>query len=183
MFARPNPVPGARGRTPGPAPHHPVLTAANDHARSLGYTLIQLRPDARLVHSAPASPTLVVPPDPHHHAHDTEQRHQRPRLRRWLLVYLPLVLLVGTVLYVLCELAMKHLAVRSLHSQLLALPERPPVAPAATMLPPPAVPRPPAAPFFPTIELHSVSTNHGLQPMELNLRRGAEPSASTLPLF
>lgn len=67
----------------------------------------------------------------------------RAPLSRWIFVYIPAFLFVAVVLYVVCELAMKHFALSNLQEQLLALPEMPgggavssvPSAPAAIPAP------------------------------------------------
>ena len=45
-------------------------------------------------------------------------------LKRWIFVYLPILGLIIAVLYVLVELMIKHLAVRSVQEQLRSLPEK-----------------------------------------------------------
>ena len=72
---------------------------------------------------------------------ETARAKRRARLKRWFLVYLPALLLLGGIVYVLCELTMKHLAIRSLHRQLLSLPPRPTQRPPPMETPPPLLPR------------------------------------------
>ena len=49
-------------------------------------------------------------------------------LHRWLTYYLPCLILLGFLLYVLSELFMKHLALRTIQQHLSGLPETPAAA-------------------------------------------------------
>ena len=133
---RPNPFlsrgrPTARSPDKEAAPQLPQPLVRHAPALSnqaLSYTLIQLRPH----------PSMQQRQAEAEAGEDT-----RPTMSRWFLVYIPAVLLFAAVAYVLCELAMKQLAVRSVHHQLASLPAQPPVMPQA-MLPPAALQPTPA---------------------------------------
>lgn len=58
-------------------------------------------------------------------------RRQSTSLCRWLFLYVPLILFAGLLLYAACELAMKHLAVRTMHREIRTLPADPPPLPPA----------------------------------------------------
>lgn len=63
-------------------------------------------------------------------------------LSRWIFVYIPAVLFVALVLYVVCELVMKHFALSNLQEQFRSLSEMP-----ASLASPPSPPSPvPAGP-------------------------------------
>jgi hypothetical protein len=66
------------------------------------------------------SSAVRSPSSPHAPTH-----RRRAPLSRWIFVYIPAALFVGLVVYVICELAMKHLALSNLQAQLRALPELP----------------------------------------------------------
>ena len=84
----------------------------------MGYTLIQLRPHPTLLRTTTASVAETAP----------EQRCGG--LRRWLCFYLPTLLVVFFVLYLVVELLLKRCALTSFQQEMERLPDVP------TMLPP-----------------------------------------------
>lgn len=83
---------------------------------------------------------------------------KRRTTSRWLTVYLPVLLIVGILLYIACEVIMKVLAMRTVHSLARDLPEHPqplkltqtpafqtPMMPAVIPPPPMMPPKPPRA--------------------------------------
>jgi hypothetical protein len=110
---------------------------------TLSYGLIQLKPARKLRgRRAPLSSVprpvpkteLPLPPPP------PPTYPGRTPLSRWLFVYIPVCVLAGLLLYVVCELTMKQLAWRNLQRQVALLPENPINLPAAA---PPAPRRDP----------------------------------------
>lgn len=68
-------------------------------------------------------------------------------LYRWLTFYIPIIVVAGFVLYILSELFMKHLALRTIQHHLASLPEVPPSLPGG--VPPTRTTATPAATFSP----------------------------------
>lgn len=132
------------------------MVTPNGPHRSLGYTLIQLRPSPEVGEKRPRA----VVGECNQASSPPQTTSTRRPLSRWLTVYLPVALAVAGLLYILCELAMKHLAVRTLHRQLLALPERPTQPPPLDVFARPPPRRPPTA-----SSLHSHPVVEGLRPM------------------
>lgn len=56
---------------------------------------------------------------------------------RWITIYVPLFVLGVVVLYILSDIIMKHLALKTIRSKMACLPE----FPTATASPPPALPQ------------------------------------------
>jgi hypothetical protein len=87
------------------------------NATALSHSLIQLRPDERLIGGRGSQPQQSVP---------NPSRVNRHSLRRWLFVYLPALLVLGGIAYIVMELVMKHFAMRTLQQQIMQLPVIPP---------------------------------------------------------
>lgn len=158
MFPRPNPFVTKERPPPQPQPEKPVRQQPVPHAlgtQSLGYTLVQLRPHPNL---------YTVAPD----TRDNTTAEAPASLSRWLFVYIPIVLLVIAVAYVMGELVMKHLAMCSAQQQLAALPD-----PEVLSMPPARKPAPPAAP-------KEIAVQPGTQksyPMDLHSYGGASSAS------
>lgn len=120
-----------------PPPPHPTsewweparLPPASYHSDATGEGggaypgLIQLRPGPRFATASSALTAAHLRPPPPPSA--PRGSSGRAPLSRWIFVYIPAVLFVGLVLYVVCELAMKHFAFANLQEQLRSLPEMP----------------------------------------------------------
>ena len=122
------PRPPSEPAEAAPALH---MRNTNRNVSSMSHTLTRLRPRP---HRREPPPTERSAP-------------RRVSLQRWILVYIPLLVLIIIVLYITAELLMKQLAVRSLKHTLMALPERPTVgSQSARTDRPPSPALPPAPP-------------------------------------
>ena len=89
-----------------------------------------------------------------------------PENRRWLCVYLPVLILAGVVLYVVSDLIMKQLALHTLKTKMAALPDLPTTAAAVRGPGPPEVRMPP--PPMMHVPLDVMTANSSLHSYVLN---------------
>ena len=99
----------------------PEAALASSASTGLGYKLIRLKPHPSLLSTSASAPRSSAIQHP----------HTRASLTRWVLVYVPVMCMVAAVLYVLCELAFKLLALWNFRRQVVNLPDAPPSLPAA----------------------------------------------------
>ena len=153
----------------------------NQHATALSHSLIQLKPDECLLRGGGERRE-----NPTQQQQQQQQERTRTRghhsIRRWLFVYLPAMMVLGAIAYIVMELVIKHFAMRTLQQQIMQLPMVPPppssysslpdVAPAAAAAaavpmtgPPPILPEPKAmmAPPNPAVD-----TFHDMRSYALN---------------
>ena len=117
MFARPNPfLPSAeREAASESAPPPPP---PREEQSNLSYSLVRLRPNPK--HFRPTLEQAIARQQGSH----SSQPACRGVLGRWFLVYLPLLALTLVILYILLELFIKHMAMRTVREQASMLPER-----------------------------------------------------------
>ena len=146
--------------TPVRPPHHHRPPAPASWGQPPAYELVRVRPAPRLCEAvveeahprAPASEPPPPPPPP------PPRRRWAASLYRWMTVYVPVLLVVAVILYVLSDLFMKTLAMRTVQALTRNLPEvprprtalplatsppRPPTPPMAATAPGPPPPPPP----------------------------------------
>lgn len=144
MLSEPIHAPHTKETTQPQTPNHqaspiitpiiPVIPTSSLPSQSVPVTLCPVTLDPQLATS------------PSHHL-ATSRPSATHTLCRWLTFYLPILVILGFVVYILAELFMKHLALRTVQHQLAALPDLPMLPPAASRqsnpTPAPAPARPP----------------------------------------
>ena len=92
----------------------PILEEQPNHLPERTWQpLIQIRPEPNMPLPTVCNPDEVAPPS-------------AQRWYRWLTRYIPFLLVVLVLLYVVSEILLKHLAFRSLQQDMIELPEMPP---------------------------------------------------------
>jgi hypothetical protein len=85
----------------------------DDRQLNLSYSLVRLKPSRR------QKSRCVEPPQDQ----KSKQKATHGSLSRWVFVYLPILALILLVMYVVVELMIKHLAVRTVREHAASLPE------------------------------------------------------------
>ena len=117
MSVRPNPFIKGKGEQKNrpmatQSVEHMIISDSMDREQqppNLSYSLIRLRPKPKRFNEEQQQPETAS--------------KKKNRLSRWLFVYLPLLGLFLIVLYLLFELLIKHIALRTVRDQISMLPE------------------------------------------------------------
>lgn len=161
-----HPHPHPHASSSGGASSSPVVEGFRNASPPTIMPLVQIRPDPHpgvgQFHPLPypwrrlrRNPVTALPSK----TSGSKERHGKSSIYRWLTFYLPILVVVGFLLYILSELFMKHLALRTIQQHLAALPEVPTTLPSAPPMGLSKLPGPSAAAVLPTSSPVTAATN------------------------
>ena len=122
--------------------NHTQRYPQSDNNNAMSYSLIQLRPDDKLIDSRQTDTITSKSTHP-------SIPRKGVSLCRWVFVYVPVAMIACVFVYMMLEVVMKHLALRTLQNEMLNLPLNPP-PPAPSSLPKPELPMQPPPAMLPT---------------------------------